>query len=1277
MAMKINVFVNRTVSILLTLCLLFSAFPLGALAEGVCTCTDKCSFSVPNGSCAHCSSAEESAFRCAGTYPSGVTAGNLTRTYGSSLEETFSLSVTGGSGQLTVGYNKTHSAAVSGSSVTLRWSDVLPGELDAGTYSLSYTFTPASPDYRASSGTISFRVLPREVAATVQLSQTEYVYDGVPKTPAVTATAEGRTLVEGVDYTVSYHFNNAPGMARVELVDVPGDNDTVSGSAYFSILFAPSNIGAVTYTGPQLLDSMAPGDVVLTRENTAVPGVLTLSAMKLSAGSHEYSWTFTPNDSGYESDSGTITLSVAHDWDMGSCTQAPSCRGCGETDGTAPGHTLHYSVSGATITETCSTSGFEHSGTVKLEMKSGVSTEYTGSPIEPLKLTYSDSWVGPRDLKIEYQNNTQIGTATGTVTVGGVTAKVTFRIEPVSMNVTAKDLTVTYNGKTHSASVTAPQGAAVKYGTKKGSYNLTECPSYKDAGEYTVYYQVTKENYKTVEGSFRIVIQPIALTIRADNAEKTYGEGEPAQLTWKLTSGRLLEGERLAGITVKRDAGEDVGSYAITPGQSSGANKNYKITFEKGTFTILQREITITWSDLELTYNGSEQAPKATAGNTAFGDKLELTVSGGRKDATGGRKVTATVTGITGDKAANYKLPRNATAQFEIKKATMEEPKLRCTDETVDGKHDGTILDVTSDMEYRHEDRQNYTPVTGTKVEGLAPGKYYVRYAESNNCTVSAAAEVVIGKGEKLKITLPEKQVGYTLTVDKAEVSYGGTAVLTLVLQDGSLKTEDFALKVNGKAVTVKPDGTCELKDIQENLTVTVEGISDAEPPTATISIGNRTWKDFLSGLRFKYYYNAYQTVSITAEDEGSGVESIHYYLAFYEQSAAQLDAVYNWKKYTEPFVIRPDNKYVIYVRVEDKSGNVSYINTDGLVLDETAPTIDGVRSRGVYYTTQRVEAKDNFALASFKVDGSASTGVIGGNPTVETKHTLDAWDSAGNSITMTITMMPISALGENLPDEKEMTLADMESIQETLKKIQTILEKECDDATAGEVQALRDLEEQCVFLLERLEAPAEAAKLLEALPDPLTAEPDDRALLRALDEAQAAYDALTDSENKMLGNATDRLDALRRAMTDYEITDGHNSKWTAGDTKGLTFIGNGYYDQLNAYTPNAYGKFLRLEVDGETLDSRHYTVRSGSTVVTLAPAYLETLESGKHTIRMVYTDGETNEATFRISQPIRLTGSDNGTGLIGILFWAALGLACLVGILLIVLLIIWRKEKE
>lgn len=1275
--MKMRALLKGSVSFLLTLCLVLSMMPIGALAAELCTCTDKCSFSAPNSACAHCSSAEESAFRCYGTIASAVSAGNLTRTYGSSLEETFSLSITGGSGQLTIGYNKSHSVSTSGGTVSLRWADVLPGELNAGTYSLSYSFAPTSSDYRQTSGSLSFRVLPKELAASVQLSYSECVYDGVPKTPLVTATADGRTLTEGVDYTVRYSFNNTPGTAQAQLQDVPGDNYTVSGIGYFTILSAPSNIGAVTYTGPQLLDSMSPGDVVLTRQNTSVPGALTLSALKLSAGSHEYSWIFIPDDSGYEGANGTITLSVAHDWDKGSCTQAPSCLGCGVTDGTAPGHKLHYSVSGATVTETCSTPGFEHSGTVKLEMKSGVSTEYTGSAIEPLQLTYSDGWVGPRDLKIEYQNNTQIGTATGTVSVGGVTAKVTFQITPISMNVTAQDLTVTYNGQEHSASVTAPQGATVKYGTKSGSYDLSSCPAYKDAGTYTVYYQVTKENYKTVEGAFRIVIQPIALTVRADNAEKTYGEGEPTRFTWKITSGSLLAGESLTGITVSRDSGENVGNYAITPGQSSGANKNYKITFEKGTFSILQREITITWSGLELTYNGSEQAPKAAAGNTVGGDKLELTVSGGRKDATKGQKVTATVTGITGEKAANYKLPKNVTAQFEIKKATMEEPKIRYTDETVEGKKDGTILDVTSDMEYRREDQQNYTPITGTKIEGLAPGKYYVRYAESSNCAVSPAAEVVIGEGDKLKITLPKDQPGYTLTVDKAEVVYGGSAVLTFELEEGCKKTEDFAVKVNGKAVTLKPDGTCELKDIQEDLTVTVEGVSDAEGPTAVIRIGNRSWEDFLVGVRFKYYYNAFQTVTVTAEDAGSGVESIYYYLASYEHSLEQLKSVSNWKKYTDSFVIRPDNKYIVYVRVEDKTGNVRYFNTDGLVLDSTPPTINGVRNRGVYYTTQKVEGKDNFALSSFKVDGSNSTGTIGGNPSVETKHTLVAYDVAGNSATITITMMPISALGENLPKEEEMTLADMQSIQETLKKVQTILEKECKHATTQEKQALEDLEKRCLELLKKLEPAAEAAKLLNALPDSLTVEPDDMAVLKALDEAQAAYEALSDREKEMLGNATDRLDALHKAMTDYEITDGHNSKWTVGDSKGITIIANGYYDQLNAYTPNAYGKFLRVEVDGVALDSRNYTVRSGSTVVTLEPAYLETLESGKHTIRMVYTDGETDEATFRISQPILVNHSDNGLGIIGLLFWAALGLACLVGIVLVVLLILWRKEKE
>ena len=94
-------------------------------------------------------------------------------------------------------------------------------------------------------------------------------------------------------------------------------------------------------------------------------------------------------------------------------------------------------------------------------------------------------------------------------------------------------------------------------------------------------------------------------------------------------------------------------------------------------------------------------------------------------------------------------------------------------------------------------------------------------------------------------------------------------------------------------------------------------------------------------------------------------------------------------------------------------------------------------------------------------------------------------------------------------------------------------------------------------------------------------------------------------------------------------------------------------------------------------MDFEHYAAHSGSTIVSLKASYLETLEVGKHTIRMIYTDGETGEATFRISQPASLADQGGGLGLIGIFFWTALGLACLVGIALIVLLVLWKKEKH
>lgn len=63
--------------------------------------------------------------------------------------------------------------------------------------------------------------------------------------------------------------------------------------------------------------------------------------------------------------------------------------------------------------------------------------------------------------------------------------------------------------------------------------------------------------------------------------------------------------------------------------------------------------------------------------------------------------------------------------------------------------NDGKITGVTSEMEYRKEGETAYTAVTGTEITGLAPGKYYVRYAEKQNYNPSPEAVIVIAKGGK------------------------------------------------------------------------------------------------------------------------------------------------------------------------------------------------------------------------------------------------------------------------------------------------------------------------------------------------------------------------------------------------------------------------------------------------------------------------------------------------------------------------------------------------
>ena len=76
----------------------------------------------------------------------------------------------------------------------------------------------------------------------------------------------------------------------------------------------------------------------------------------------------------------------------------------------------------------------------------------------------------------------------------------------------------------------------------------------------------------------------------------------------------------------------------------------------------------------------------------------------------------------------------------------------------------------------------------------------------------------------------------------------------------------------------------------------------------------------------------------------------------------------------------------------------------------------------------------------------------------------------------------------------------------------------------------------------------------------------------------------------------------------DYKIIAGENGIWKKGNTKGIVIISNG-----------DYGDFTGVNVDGIFIDSSNYTSAAGSTVVTLKPAYLETLAVGTHIVTLQF----------------------------------------------------------
>ncbi len=204
----------------------------------------------------------------------------------------------------------------------------------------------------------------------------------------------------------------------------------------------------------------------------------------------------------------------------------------------------------------------------------------------------------------ETQGNYEVTYGTGTLT-----------INPKEVTVTAVSQNKTYDGAALAASATVSELAygetnqinyTITYKVKGSNASATTVAP-KNAGTYDVIVSGAENqgNYHVTFNGTEATIAPKAVTVTASDAEKTYGDPNPASYGWYASD--LVEGEvaeQLLNVSVARAKGENVGNYAITP---SGAAEqgNYKVTYVPGTFTITKASASVTPVVTGKTYDGT------------------------------------------------------------------------------------------------------------------------------------------------------------------------------------------------------------------------------------------------------------------------------------------------------------------------------------------------------------------------------------------------------------------------------------------------------------------------------------------------------------------------------------------------------------------------------------------------------------------------------------------------------------------------------------------------
>lgn len=260
----------------------------------------------------------------------------------------------------------------------------------------------------------------------------------------------------------------------------------------------------------------------------------------------------------------------------------------------------------------------------------------------------------------------------------------------------------------------------------------------------------------------------------------------------------------------------------------------------------------------------------------------------------------------------------------------------------------------------------NYTGLEAKKPFTIAPKTYAITYATGANGTGTITA------GNKTH------DVAFTLSADT--FTRDGYEQIGWATTDGGAKAYELGGEyIGNEELTLYPVW------------------KDVTAPTGTIKLDTNDWKTRLNEISFGLFFKNTQQVEITAEDNSGEAVTIEYLLSTENLTTEEL-ATQTFTAYADKFNIDPNNEYIIYAKLTDTTGNVTYINSNGIVLDDIAPVITGIENGKTYCEAQTVTVSDKYNVTVTVND--APVALTDGKFTLspaEGTQTVVATDEAGN----------------------------------------------------------------------------------------------------------------------------------------------------------------------------------------------------------------------------------------------------------------------------------------